>query len=88
MVGLSLRVARDVARDGIRCNGSAPGLFETPMMRGLPEKVREGIQRQIENPKRCGLPEDYARLALAIIDNPYLNGEAIRLDAASRLPPR
>lgn len=88
VVGLSLPVARDLARDGIRCNCIAPGLFETPMMRGLPDKIREGIQMQIENPKRFGLPEEYAKLALAIIDNPYLNGEAIRLDAASRLPPR
>lgn len=88
VVGLSLPVARDLARDGIRCNCIAPGLFETPMMRGLPDKVREGIQMQIEYPKRFGMASEYAKLALAIIDNPYLNGEAIRLDAASRLPPR
>lgn len=88
VVGLSLPVARDLARDGIRCNCIAPGLFETPMMRGLPDKIREGIQMQIEYPKRFGLAEEYAKLALAIIDNPYLNGESIRLDAASRLPPR
>jgi NAD(P)-dependent dehydrogenase (short-subunit alcohol dehydrogenase family) len=87
-VGLSLPVARDLARDGIRCNCIAPGLFETPMMRGLPDKVREGIQMQIEYPKRFGLAEEYAKLALAMIDNPYLNGESVRLDAASRLPPR
>lgn len=88
VVGLSLPVARDLSRDGIRCNCIAPGLFETPMMRGLPDKIREGIQAQIEYPKRFGLPAEYAKLALAIIDNPYLNGEAVRLDAASRLPPR
>ena len=88
VTSLSLPVARDLARDGIRCNCIAPGLFETPMMRGLPEKIREGIQAQIEYPKRFGLPEEYAKLALAIIDNPYLNGECIRLDAASRLPAR
>lgn len=88
VVGLSLPVARDLAREGIRCNCIAPGLFETPMMRGLPDKVREGIQQQIEYPKRFGMPSEYAKLALAIIDNPYLNGEALRLDAASRLPPR
>ena len=88
VVGLSLPVARDLARDGIRCNCIAPGLFETPMMRGLPDKVREGIQMQIEYPKRFGLAEEYAKLALAMIDNPYLNGESVRLDAASRLPPR
>jgi NAD(P)-dependent dehydrogenase (short-subunit alcohol dehydrogenase family) len=88
VVGLSLPVARDLSRDGVRCNCIAPGLFETPMMRGLPDKVREGIQAQIEYPKRFGLATEYAKLALAIVDNPYLNGEAIRLDAASRLPPR
>ncbi len=88
VVSLSLPVARDLARDGIRCNCIAPGLFETPMMRGLSDKIREGIQAQIEYPKRFGLAEEYAKLALAIIDNPYLNGECIRLDAASRLPPR
>jgi NAD(P)-dependent dehydrogenase (short-subunit alcohol dehydrogenase family) len=88
IVSLALPVARDLARDGIRINTIAPGVFETPMMQSLPEKVREGILMQIEYPKRFGLPTDYAKLVLHMIDNAYLNGECVRLDAASRLPPR
>lgn len=88
IVSLALPVARDLARDGIRCNTIAPGVFETPMMQALPEKTREGILMQIEYPKRFGLPTDYAKLVLHMIDNVYLNGECVRLDAASRLPPR
>lgn len=88
VVGMSLPVARDLAREGIRCNVIAPGLFETPMMQALPDKTREGILSQIEYPKRFGQPGEYARLAVHLIENAYINAECIRLDAASRLPAR
>lgn len=88
VVGMSLPVARDLAREGIRCNVIAPGLFETPMMQALPDKTREGILSEIEYPKRFGQPGEYARLAVHLIENAYINAECIRLDAASRLPAR
>ncbi|MBI2799709.1 MAG: SDR family NAD(P)-dependent oxidoreductase [Gammaproteobacteria bacterium] len=88
VVSMALPIARDLARDGIRCMTIAPGLFETPMVKGLSDKIRAGIEAQLEYPKRFGLPSEYAKLATQIIENSYLNGECIRLDAASRLPPR
>ena len=88
VIGMSLPIARDLSRNGIRCNAIAPGLFETPMMQGLPQDIRDGILTQIEHPKRFGKPEEFALLVTQMIENPYLNGEWIRLDAASRLPPR
>jgi NAD(P)-dependent dehydrogenase (short-subunit alcohol dehydrogenase family) len=88
IVGMSLPIARDLARDGIRCNVIAPGLFETPLIKGLPQEIRDGILAQIQHPKRFGEPEEYALLATQMIENPYLNGECVRLDAATRLPPR
>jgi len=88
VVSMTLPIARDLARDGIRCVTIAPGLFETPMVKGLSDKIRAGIEAQLEYPKRFGLPSEYALLARQIVENPYLNGECIRLDAASRLPPR
>ncbi len=88
VVSMTLPIARDLARDGIRCMTIAPGLFETPMAMSLPEKIRTGIIAQLEYPKRFGMPSEYAGLAMHIIENAYLNGECIRLDGASRLPPR
>lgn len=88
VVSMTLPIARDLARDGIRCVTIAPGLFETPMVKGLSDKIRAGIEAQLEYPKRFGLPSEFALLARQIVENPYLNGECIRLDAASRLPPR
>lgn len=88
VVGMTLPIARDLSREGIRCVTIAPGLFETPMVKGLSDKIRAGIEAQLEYPKRFGLPAEYAKLASHIVENPYLNGETIRLDAASRLPPR
>ncbi|MGD9604213.1 MAG: 3-hydroxyacyl-CoA dehydrogenase [Gammaproteobacteria bacterium] len=88
VVSMTLPIARDLARDGIRCVTIAPGLFETPMVKGLSDKIRAGIEAQLEYPKRFGMPSEYAMLARQIVENPYLNGECIRLDAASRLPPR
>jgi 3-hydroxyacyl-CoA dehydrogenase / 3-hydroxy-2-methylbutyryl-CoA dehydrogenase len=88
VVSMTLPIARDLARDGIRCVTIAPGLFETPMVKGLSDKIRAGIEAQLEYPKRFGMPSEYAKLAVHIVENAYLNGECIRLDAASRLPPR
>ncbi len=88
VVSMTLPIARDLARDGIRCVTIAPGLFETPMVKGLSDKIRAGIEAQLEYPKRFGMPSEYAKLAVHIVENTYLNGECIRLDAASRLPPR
>jgi 3-hydroxyacyl-CoA dehydrogenase / 3-hydroxy-2-methylbutyryl-CoA dehydrogenase len=88
IVSMALPIARDLAREGIRCLTIAPGLFETPMVKGLSDKIRAGIEAQIENPKRFGMPAEYAKLVLHMVDNAYLNAECIRLDAATRLPPR
>lgn len=88
VISMTLPIARDLARDGIRCMTIAPGLFETPMIKGLSDKIRAGIEAQLEYPKRFGMPTEYAKLAVHIVENAYLNGECIRLDAASRLPPR
>lgn len=88
IVSMTLPIARDLSREGIRCVTIAPGLFETPMVKGLSDKIRAGIEAQLEYPKRFGMPAEYAKLVLHIVDNAYLNGECIRLDAASRLPPR
>ncbi|MSR15435.1 MAG: SDR family NAD(P)-dependent oxidoreductase [Gammaproteobacteria bacterium] len=88
VAAMTLPIARDLSREGIRCLTIAPGLFETPMVKGLSDKIRAGIEAQLEYPKRFGMPSEYAKLALHIVDNAYLNGECIRLDAGSRLPPR
>ncbi|MCC7366711.1 MAG: 3-hydroxyacyl-CoA dehydrogenase [Dehalococcoidia bacterium] len=88
VVGLTLPVARDFARDGIRCVTIAPGLFMTPMLAGLPEAAQQALGGTVPFPSRLGQPEEYAKLALHIVENAMLNGETIRLDGAIRLPPR
>lgn len=88
VVGMTLPIARDLARDGIRCCTIAPGLFATPMLMGLPEPARQALAASIPFPSRLGHPSEYAALACHIIENPMLNGETIRLDGAIRLPPR
>ncbi len=88
VVALSLPVARDLAPQGIRINAIAPGLFETPMMQALPQATVEKIVEDIQLPRRLGRPAEFAALVRHILENPYLNGECIRLDAATRLPPR
>jgi len=85
---LTLPLARDLMNDGIRVNGILPGIFNTPMMARAPENVRQSLAASIPFPKRLGHPQEFAALALAIIENPYLNGENIRLDGAIRMPPR
>lgn len=88
IASLCLPAAREFARAGIRVVAIAPGLFETPMMQGLPEEVSNGIIANIPFPSRLGIPNEYALLAEQIITNPFLNGTTIRLDGAVRLPPR
>jgi NAD(P)-dependent dehydrogenase (short-subunit alcohol dehydrogenase family) len=85
---MTLPIARDLARSGIRCVTIAPGLFETPMMAGLPPEIQESLGRQVPFPSRLGRPSEYAQLAHAILGNPMLNGEVIRLDGALRMQPK
>jgi NAD(P)-dependent dehydrogenase (short-subunit alcohol dehydrogenase family) len=88
VVGLTLPAARDMASRGIRVNTIAPGLFDTPLLAALPEEQREALGAGIPFPSRLGLPEEYAQLAIQIVENQMLNGEAIRLDGALRMPPK
>ena len=81
-------VARDLSQENIRCNTILPGLFDTPRLAGAPEAVKTALAAQVPCPKRLGVPEEYASLALELIRNGYLNGEDIRLDGAIRMPPR
>jgi NAD(P)-dependent dehydrogenase (short-subunit alcohol dehydrogenase family) len=88
IVGLTLCVARDLANAMIRVVTIAPGIFDTPMLHGLPEPVRESLGAQVPHPRRLGDPDEYASLARYIVSNPMLNGETIRLDGAIRMGPR
>lgn len=88
IAAMCLPAAREFARSGIRVMAIAPGLFQTPMMEGLPEEVTARITANIPFPDRLGQPGEYARLAADIVRNPFLNGTTIRLDGAVRLPPR
>ena len=88
IVGMTLPMARDLAKARIRVAAIAPGIFGTPMVKGLPEDVQEALAAGIPNPSRLGAPEEFASLVAHIIDNDFLNGEVIRLDGALRLAPR
>jgi NAD(P)-dependent dehydrogenase (short-subunit alcohol dehydrogenase family) len=88
IVGLTLPVARDLSRSGIRVCTIAPGIFKTPMMAGLPEDAQKSLGQQVPFPPRLGEPNEYAALACHIVDNQMLNGETIRLDGAIRMAPR
>jgi NAD(P)-dependent dehydrogenase (short-subunit alcohol dehydrogenase family) len=88
VAGLTLPLARDLAGRLIRVMAIAPGIFETPMLAGLPEKARLSLGDQVPHPARLGRPDEYAHLVLAIVHNPMLNGETIRLDGAIRMAPR
>ncbi|MCQ3929329.1 MAG: 3-hydroxyacyl-CoA dehydrogenase [Chloroflexi bacterium] len=88
VVGMTLPIAREFARAGIRVCTIAPGIFDTPMMAGLPEAARISLGQQVPFPPRLGRPEEYAHLAQAIIENEMLNGEVIRLDGAIRMAPK
>ena len=88
VAGLTLPLAREFARSGIRVVSIAPGLFDTPLLAALPAQVKEELGRTVPFPNRLGQPAEYAQLALAILANPMLNGETIRLDGALRMPPK
>jgi len=79
---------RDLAARGVRVCAIAPGLFDTPLLAGLPEAARTALGEQVPHPARLGRPEEYAALAAHVVENPMLNGEVVRLDGALRMPPR
>ena len=87
IVAMTLPVARDLARSGIRVVTIAPGIFRTPMMAGMPEQVQQGLASAVPFPQRLGDPAEYAALAVHVIGNRMLNGETIRLDGAIRMAP-
>jgi len=87
IVGMTLPMARDLSTQGIRVMTIAPGLFETPLLMALPEKVQKFLASTVPFPQRLGLPEEYAQMVQSIIENPMLNGEVIRLDGALRMMP-
>jgi NAD(P)-dependent dehydrogenase (short-subunit alcohol dehydrogenase family) len=88
VVGMTIVAARDLASKGIRVCTIAPGIFDTPMLARLSEPVRQALSASVPHPSRLGMPDEYAKLALHIVDNAILNGETIRLDGALRMAPR
>ena len=88
VVGMTLVAARDLATKSIRVNTIAPGVFDTPILARFSQEIRDGLGAQVPNPARLGEPDEFAMLAQQIVENPYLNGETIRLDGAIRMSPR
>jgi len=88
VAGMTLPMARDLSRSGIRVMTIAPGIFETPMLLGMPAEVQDALGKMVPFPPRLGKPDEYAQLAKAIIENVMLNGETIRLDGAIRMQPK
>jgi NAD(P)-dependent dehydrogenase (short-subunit alcohol dehydrogenase family) len=88
IVGMTLPIARDLSDTLIRCATIAPGIFDTPLLGALPEDVRASLGASVPHPARLGTPAEYAALVLAIVENPMINGETIRLDGALRMAPR
>ena len=88
VAGMTLPIARELARHGIRVMAIAPGIFDTPMLAAMPDQVRDSLGAQVPFPSRLGRPEEYAALVRHILENPMLNGEVIRLDGAIRMAPR
>jgi NAD(P)-dependent dehydrogenase (short-subunit alcohol dehydrogenase family) len=88
VAGMTLPIARDLSKLGIRVVSIAPGVFETPMMAGMSDEVRGSLEQQVPFPPRLGDPDEYAFLAQHIMENGYLNGEVVRLDGAIRMGPR
>jgi NAD(P)-dependent dehydrogenase (short-subunit alcohol dehydrogenase family) len=88
VVSLTLPLARELARAGIRVLAIAPGTFDTPMFASLPQTAMEALAADIPFPRRLGRPEEFAALVAHIVENRYLNGEVIRLDGAIRMPPK
>jgi len=88
IVAMTLPMARDMAKIGIRVNAIAPGIMGTPMLKGLPQNVQDSLVADIQHPKRMGQPSEFGRLVCHMAENTYLNGEVVRLDGAIRMPPR
>jgi NAD(P)-dependent dehydrogenase (short-subunit alcohol dehydrogenase family) len=88
VVGMTLPIARDLAREAIRVNTILPGIFETPLMMGAPQAVKDALAASVPFPQRLGLPPEYAQLAMTMIECGYFNGEDVRLDGAIRMAPR
>jgi NAD(P)-dependent dehydrogenase (short-subunit alcohol dehydrogenase family) len=88
VVGMTLPIARDLMSEGIRVNTILPGIFDTPLMQGAPQNVKDALAASVPFPKRLGNPAEYAKLALAMIENDYFNGEDVRIDGAIRMAPR
>ena len=88
VAGMTLPIARELARFGIRCVSIAPGIFHTPMMDGMPQDVQDSLAAQVPFPARLGRPEEFAQLVAAVCEIPMLNGETIRLDGAIRMQPK
>ena len=88
VMAMALPIARDLMNDGIRVNTILPGVFKTPMVAMMPEHVQDALGAQVPFPKRLGRAEEYARLACFMVENPYMNAEAVRLDGAIRMAPR
>jgi NAD(P)-dependent dehydrogenase (short-subunit alcohol dehydrogenase family) len=88
IVGMTLPIARDLSREGIRVNTIQPGIFATPPMLGAPQTMLDSLGAMVPFPKRLGHPDEYASLALEMIRNAYFNGETVRLDGAIRMQPR
>ena len=85
VVGMTLPIARDLSGEGIRVNTILPGIFNTPLMNGAPQPVKDALAASVPFPKRLGLPEEYAHLAVTMVENGYFNGEDVRLDGAIRM---
>lgn len=88
VMGMILPVARDFMSEGIRINAILPGIFNTPLLAGLPQNVQDVLSASVPFPKRLGKPEEYANLVMTMVENGYFNGETVRLDGAIRMPPR
>jgi NAD(P)-dependent dehydrogenase (short-subunit alcohol dehydrogenase family) len=88
VVGMTLPIARDLMGEGIRINTIMPGLFDTPLLQGLPDQVKDSLAASVPFPKRFGQPAEFASLVLQMVENGYFNGTAVRLDGAIRMAPR
>ena len=88
VIGMTLPIARDLSREGIRVNTILPGIFNTPLLAAAPDNVKQALGAQVPYPSRLGNPEEYARLATTMCEVNYFNGEDVRLDGAIRMAPR
>ena len=85
---MTLPIARDLAQEGVRCNTILPGIFDTPLLAGAPQNVRDALGAMVPHPPRLGQPDEYAALAMCMIETQYFNGEDVRLDGGIRMAPR